>query len=670
MPRKYTPDPRGKRYKKYDENIIQEAVEEYRTSKMSLKAVADKYNIDKSVLYRHSTRTLKKQGGQTVLSEETEKLIIKYINICADWGYPLDSLDLRYIIKYYLDKLGRTELRFKNNFPGPDFASSFIKRHKNEISQRNCQNIKKHRAAVSPETIQNYFNELQESLNNVEPCNILNYDETNLTDDPGRKKILTKRGTKYPERVMNHSKASVSIMMSATADGNLLPPYVVYKAQNLYDTWREHGPPGARFNRSQSGWFDAVLFEDWIKTIVLPHFKGKEGKKVLIGDNLSSHLSLDAIKLCYEHDISFVFLPTNSTHLTQPLDVAFFRPMKVAWRNLLVKWKKTDGKTQGSVPKGCFPRLLKKLMEVLSENSEANILAGFKKSGIRPIDQNQVLGRLPKEVRDDDDKDAVDKSVLDILKEMRYGTMNLVEPKRKRKLDVIPGRSVGISNSENIEEEITPVIKKKNISACGNTKEYNKKEKPEKNIGKGKGKGKKTKTQDEKKTTDEKDNIERGKSEGKKAKVQEDVKSAEEENTNIIIDSTDVNKPDQFFYEELDTMPIIFEDVLFSGEEVVINNEIYQEETEVISSEEIQKKDTRKIEIISNEKLPDVMPVVTLNKCKKIHPNASLKLIKPDNNLFQSQPSTSGLNNIARRRTSYYKNDDEILKDLMDDNIE
>ncbi|CAG4941405.1 unnamed protein product [Parnassius apollo] len=45
---------------------------------------------------------------------------------------------------------------------------------------------------------------------------------------------------------MNHSKASVSIMMSATAAGDILPPYVVYKAQNLYDTWTENGPPGTR----------------------------------------------------------------------------------------------------------------------------------------------------------------------------------------------------------------------------------------------------------------------------------------------------------------------------------------------------------------------------------------------------------------------------------------
>lgn len=54
--------------------------------------VADIY---KSVLYRHCTRTMKKHGGQTILSEDTELFMIKYINICAKWGYLLDAQDLR-----------------------------------------------------------------------------------------------------------------------------------------------------------------------------------------------------------------------------------------------------------------------------------------------------------------------------------------------------------------------------------------------------------------------------------------------------------------------------------------------------------------------------------------------------------------------------------------------
>lgn len=80
--------------------------------------------------------------------------------------------------------MGRTVLKFKNNLPGPDF----LKRHKNEITQRNCQNIKRNRAEVSPEPIKYYFKESETSLTGVDLKNLINYDETNLCDDPGRKK--------------------------------------------------------------------------------------------------------------------------------------------------------------------------------------------------------------------------------------------------------------------------------------------------------------------------------------------------------------------------------------------------------------------------------------------------------------------------------------------------
>lgn len=84
--------------------------------------------------------------------------------------------------------------QFKNNCPGPDFVVSFLKCHKKVLSTRLCQNIKRSRAAVSPDTINNYFDELEKELKDVPPSNIINYDETNLCDDPGRKKLIFKRG--------------------------------------------------------------------------------------------------------------------------------------------------------------------------------------------------------------------------------------------------------------------------------------------------------------------------------------------------------------------------------------------------------------------------------------------------------------------------------------------
>lgn len=454
MPRTYKPDPTKRRYKKYDQDIINKAVEEYLICRQgNLGEIAKKYGIHKSVLYRHSTRNMKPQGGQRALSDEAERYLIENINKCAEWGYLLDVMDLRYLIKMYLDKIGICHKTFKNIYPGPDFIQFFLKRHKNEISQRICENIKRVRAKVSPDTIKEYFKELEKSLDGVPASNVINYDETNLSDDPGRKKILVKRGCKYPERVMNHTKSSVSIMMAGTADGKMLPPYVVYKATHLYDTWIEQGPAGARYNRSDSGWFDGTSFQDWVENLVIPFFKDLPGKKCLIGDNLSSHFSADLIQKCENHDINFVFLPANSTHLTQPLDVAFFRPMKRAWRELLFKWKKSDGRLLPTVPKGCFPKLLKLLIDELSHNSSQNIISGFRKTGIVPLDINQVLTRLPDGDQDDNDHlSAVTDYVLDLLKEMRYGSMNITEPKRKRKLNVVAGKSVSFKEIEDYIE--------------------------------------------------------------------------------------------------------------------------------------------------------------------------------------------------------------------------
>lgn len=123
----------------------------------------------------------------------------------------------------------------------------------------------------------------------LQPIYSTTYDETNLSDDPGRKKVITRRGCNYPERAMNSTKTAVSVMFSAAVDGTILPPYVVYKAVHLYGSWTTGGPQHARYNRSKSGWFESSSFEDWLCTIAKPYLKRQTGKRVLIGDNLAAH---------------------------------------------------------------------------------------------------------------------------------------------------------------------------------------------------------------------------------------------------------------------------------------------------------------------------------------------------------------------------------------------
>ena len=70
-----------------------------------------------------------------------------------------------------------------------------------------------------------------------------------------------------------------------------------------------------------------TTFEDWFNTFALLYLKRLEGKKVMLGDYLNSHMTAQIIQSCEENKIIFIFLPPNSTHFMLPLDVSFFRPL-------------------------------------------------------------------------------------------------------------------------------------------------------------------------------------------------------------------------------------------------------------------------------------------------------------------------------------------------------
>ena len=91
-----------------------------------------------------------------------------------------------------------------------------------------------------------------------------------------------------------------------------------------------------------------------------------EGRKVLIGDNLSSHLSDAVIKACSQNNIVFAYLYPNATNLLQPLDVAWFVPLKKVWRKTLEDWKRSPQglRYKGCLPKEHFNKLLKTLVSI------------------------------------------------------------------------------------------------------------------------------------------------------------------------------------------------------------------------------------------------------------------------------------------------------------------
>ncbi|XP_031359072.1 uncharacterized protein LOC116182671 [Photinus pyralis] len=234
----------GRSYLRYNPDNLEQALEDVANG--ATFAAASRKNFPRSTLQdKWYGRHGKPVGHPTVLNRMEEAVIVDTINELVKWSYPLSKLDLRLIIKGYLDKQGKTTC-LKDNMPGKDFIEYFMSRH--NLSQRLATNISRSRASVSREVVTDFFNNVQEKLESTPPNQIFNFDETNVTDDPGAKKVVVLRGTKRVERVMEHSKVAISLMFCISASGDILPPFVFYKTENLYETWCEGGPPGSKYD--------------------------------------------------------------------------------------------------------------------------------------------------------------------------------------------------------------------------------------------------------------------------------------------------------------------------------------------------------------------------------------------------------------------------------------
>ncbi|KAF4517677.1 hypothetical protein B566_EDAN004971 [Ephemera danica] len=467
MPRHYKREPGKRQYKNYNDATLNQAKENVQDGKLSLYEASRRYRIPLGTLHNKLKGKHNKQnGGQTALAREEELAIIDSILIAADWGHPLSLLDLRLYTKAYLDRRNRNVSKFKNNMPGEDWAYSMLCRHKELLASKIATNIKPTRAQVGPDELKEYHKNLGETIAGVPPSNIVNYDETCMSDNPGRMKVLTRKKVKNVEKVIHHSKSCTTVMFAAAADGTLLPPYVIYKAGRMWDTWREGGPVGApccterccrrgtRYNCTPHGWMDLIRFKDWLRTIIIPHRQNKPGKFILIGDNFSAHLDDEVIQICKDNDIELICLPPNSTHLTQPLDVAFFRALKEAWRHVLQEWRKQNARSKCGLPKDLFASLLRKALERMNvdERVHHNIISAFRATGIVPYNVDELLKHLPQENINHLCSEA-SQALINFYKDQRFVDKPPPAKRRRTRLNVVPGKSVAATQEPESEDE-------------------------------------------------------------------------------------------------------------------------------------------------------------------------------------------------------------------------
>ena len=88
----------------------------------------------------------------------------------------------------------------------------------------------------------------------------------------------------------------------------------------------EGAPPGTIFTCTDSGWINQEKYLEWFKCFLknIPPTR----PVLIIEDGHTSHVSMEVIKLAQDNDVHLLCLPSHTTHILQPLDIAVFKPFK------------------------------------------------------------------------------------------------------------------------------------------------------------------------------------------------------------------------------------------------------------------------------------------------------------------------------------------------------
>ncbi|GAB0089467.1 hypothetical protein DMENIID0001_040100 [Sergentomyia squamirostris] len=227
------------------------------------------------------------------------------------------------------------------------------------------------------------------------PHRVFNMDETCFNLCPNGNLVLGIKGHVCYMESAKSDKDNITTLFTVDACGNFYQPLTLYKFKRLPSHFCTSAPLGWGIGNTESGWMDAAAFYEYIGNVFLPELKERNVERpvVVFLDGHSSHLTLHLSRFCQKNGIILVSLYPNSTHLTQPLDVAVFKPIKTRFSALKTQF---SCETRREPSKPDLPHLLNC---VISEPlMKTDVIAGFRACGLFPynpdaLDYSKIIVR-------------------------------------------------------------------------------------------------------------------------------------------------------------------------------------------------------------------------------------------------------------------------------------
>lgn len=237
------------------------------------------------------------------------------------------------------------------------------------------------------ETTHHYYKELHDILHKYnllqKPHRIFNLDETSLSCTHIPLKVEPR--VHAPVAEVRNKSATVINCVSAT--GQMLPPYLIFKGQQMSEDLLVDGLPDTHGTVSETGSANSKIFQTYLKEHFLKHVPTyTDWPLLLLYDGHCSHVPVPLLEWAKEQNIIMYMLPAHTTHPLRPLDVGVFKHFKVAYNNECRRFHQTNPTqilrhqdlcrlTANAMTRAMTPR---------------KVVAGFRRTGIFPLNPNVV----------------------------------------------------------------------------------------------------------------------------------------------------------------------------------------------------------------------------------------------------------------------------------------
>lgn len=286
---------------------------------------------------------------------------------------------------------------------GKSWYEGFRKRHPEIVCIRERAIDVSRRDSCTKAAFEAHINRIQTriSTRRIKPANIWNMDETgvSLGDIGGQYVLVDLQELRRREffRTKAANRENVSILETISATGQFLPFLAIYKSlsHEVQADWfpigyqEELESNGFVFSTSESGWTSNYLGIEWLRQVFLPRSKpaNDDEWRLLIVDGHGSHTTVEFMYECFINKVELLFLPAHTSHITQPLDVGVFGPLKTYYRAEIASYTINDGNT-AYLKRRFITAYVATREKALRRR---NIEAGFRKTGIWPLEATVLL---------------------------------------------------------------------------------------------------------------------------------------------------------------------------------------------------------------------------------------------------------------------------------------